>query len=49
MCRKSRLHGCCVVFFALGLIVGHCIESWFLCTFGGLALVILGICIMRQK
>lgn len=49
MCRKKHLHGCCVVFFGLGLIVGHCLESWFLCAFGGLVLVGLGICIIRQR
>lgn len=49
MCRKNRLHGCCLLFFGLGLLVGHCLESWFLCCCGGLVLIVLGICVMRQR
>ena len=29
MCRKNHLHGCCMLAFGLGLIIGHCLESWF--------------------
>ena len=49
MCRKNRLHGCCLFFFGLGLIVGHCLESWLLCVAGGLALLVLGLCVMRKR
>lgn len=49
MCRKKVLHGCCVGVFGLGLIVGHCLESWFLCCGGGSVLLILGFCILRQR
>ena len=49
MCRKNRMHGGCLLFFGLGLIVGHCLESWFLCCIGGIVLIILGLCVMRQK
>lgn len=49
MFRKSYLRGCCAMVFGLGLIVGHCLESWFFCCCGGLALVILGFCIMGRK
>lgn len=49
MCRKNRLHGCCISFFGLGLIIGHCLESWFLCCGGGIGLILLGLCVMRQK
>lgn len=49
MCRKNYLHGCCVLVFGLGLITGHCLESWFLCCGGGIALIVLGLCIMRKK
>ena len=36
MCRKNHLHGCCCLFFGLGLIVGHCVSSWFVCCCGGI-------------
>lgn len=49
MCRKNRLHGCCAVCFGLGLMVGHSLESWFLCFFGGLGIIFLGICMMRRR
>lgn len=49
MCRKNHLHGCCVISFALGLIVGHCLESWFLCCFGGMAMIVLGLCMLRRR
>lgn len=49
MCRKSHLHGCCLLAFGLGLMVGHCLESWFFCCFGGFVLIILGFCVMRKK
>ena len=49
MCRKNRLHGCCMIAFGVGLIVGHCLESWFLCCCGGIVLLILGCCVMRRR
>lgn len=49
MCRKSHLHGCCVSCLGLGLILGHCLESWLLCCFGGLVLIGLGFCVMRGR
>ncbi|HIR30473.1 MAG TPA: hypothetical protein IAB83_00465 [Candidatus Faecousia faecavium] len=49
MCRKNHLHGCCIMAFGAGLIVGHCLESWFLCCCGGAALMILGLWVLRQK
>ena len=49
MCRKRYLHGCCVLFFGLGIMVGCCLESWFWCSFGGLGLIVLGFVIMRGK
>lgn len=49
MCRKNYLHGCCLLFFGLGLMVGHCVESWLLCFFGGMVFLILGFGIMRKK
>ena len=49
MCRKSHLRGCCVLVFGLGLMIGHCLESWFFCCCGGLGLMVLGFIIMGRK
>ncbi|MCI7808553.1 hypothetical protein MR626_04585 [bacterium] len=49
MCRKNHLHGCCILSFGLGLIIGHCLESWFLCCCGGVALIVLGLCVMKRR
>ena len=49
MYRKNYLHGCCLAAFGLGLAVGHCLESWLLCCFGGMCLVGFGFCVLRKK
>ncbi len=49
MCRKNRLHGCCVIAFALGLMVGHSLESWLLCFCGGIGLIVLGCLLIKQR
>ncbi|MEF2836632.1 MAG: hypothetical protein U0N82_02780 [Oscillospiraceae bacterium] len=49
MCRRNYLHGCCLVAFGLGLLMGHCLESWLLCCCGGIGLMILGFCVMGKK
>lgn len=49
MCRKQQLHGWCAVCFGFGLLVGHWVDAWFTCGFGGLALVILGFCLMGKR
>ncbi len=49
MCRKNHLHGCCLLAFGLGLLVGYCLESWFLCCCGGVGLIVFGLCVMKQK
>ena len=49
MCRKRFLHGCAIVAFGLGVMVGYCLESWFWCSFGGLGLITLGCAIMRRR
>lgn len=49
MCRKNYLHGCCLAAFGLGMLVGHCLDSWLLCSGLGLGLLILGFCVMRKK
>lgn len=49
MYRKNYLYGCCVSCFGLGLITGHCLESWLLCCGGGVFLIGLGLCWMRRR
>ena len=49
MCRKNMLRGCLFFGFGLGLLVGRCLESGFLCLWGGLALVILGVCTLQKN
>lgn len=49
MCRKKQLQGWCVVCFGLGLVVGHALESWFLCSIGGLGLILAGLILTKQR
>lgn len=49
MCRKKTLQGCCCICFGLGVIVGFALESWFLCSLGGLALIFFGLLLMKQR
>lgn len=49
MCRKSHMQGCCLICAGLGLVLGHCLESWFLCCCGGAALMFLGLCLLRSR
>ena len=49
MCRKKYVQGCCLVAFGVGLLVGYCLDSWFLCLCGGVALLLVGLCIMGKN
>ena len=49
MCRKTVLHGWCLMMLGLGLMLGHSIESWLACSVGGLVLVCMGFFLMRKK
>ncbi len=49
MCRRICLWGWCAICFGLGVMVGSCIESWFLCSVGGLVLIFLGLMLMRRR
>ena len=49
MCRKKYVQGCCLAVFGLGVLVGYCLESWFLCICGGIALLLAGLCIMGKN
>ena len=31
MCRKRDLVNCCLLCFALGILFGRCVDSWFFC------------------
>lgn len=48
MCRRKQAQGWCVLCFGLGVLVGHYLESWFLCSAGGVALILLGLLLSRK-
>lgn len=49
MCRKNQLRGCCSLCFGLGILLGHSLESWLLCSAGGLALLFLGLVWLKKR
>ena len=49
MCRRNHLRGCIFLGFGLGLLIGQCLESGFLCTWGGIILIIVGVCTLQKK
>ncbi len=49
MCRKKTMQGCCCSCFGIGLIVGYALESWLLCSAGGLALIFFGLLLMKGR
>lgn len=49
MCRRNHLRGCLFLGFGLGLLVGQCLESGFLCTWGGIILIIVGVCTLQRR
>lgn len=49
MCRKNQLQGACLMAFAVGLMVGHSLESWFLCCCGGLTVLVFGFVVFRRR
>ena len=49
MCRRQYLLGCIMLGFGLGMLLGHCLESGFLCVCGGTVLVFFGLGSMRRK
>ena len=40
---------CVMMGFGLGLLIGHCLESWFLCSCIGVAFLVLGCGGLRRK
>lgn len=49
MCRKTVLRGWCLLCLGLGMILGHCLESWILCCGGGAGLILLGILTAQKR
>jgi len=49
MCRRSQLLAYVMLGFGLGLVIGHSLESWLLCTCGSIVFLILGFGGMRRK
>ena len=49
MCRRSHLLTYLMVGFGLGLMIGHSLESWLVCTCGGLVFLVLGLGGMWRK
>lgn len=49
MCRVKTVRGCCCLCFGLGLMVGYALESWLLCSGGGLGLILFGLLLCRQR
>ena len=49
MCRRQHLTGCIMLGFGLGLLIGQCFDSGFLCLCGGIVFITFGLCGMRRK
>lgn len=43
------MYGLCLMTLGLGMILGHCLESWLLCCCGGVGLVVLGAVTARRR
>ena len=49
MCRRNQLLSYVLLGFGVGLMIGHCLESWFICTCGSMVFLILGFGGLRGK
>lgn len=49
MCRKSHLRGCLLLGIGIGLGVGYSLDSWMLCTCGGIGLILLGLAALKRR
>jgi hypothetical protein len=49
MCRRNHLRGCLLLGLGIGLGLGHSLDSWIICTCGGIGLIILGLLVIKQK
>lgn len=48
MCRRNHLRGCLLLGIGIGLVIGHSLDSWILCTFGGIGLLLLGLLTLKR-
>ena len=48
MCRRNQLRGSLLLGFGIGLGIGYSLDSWILCSCGGIALILLGVSILRH-
>jgi len=49
MCRMNQARGFCCMAFGLGLLVGKCLTSAFLCNCCGVVLLLVGFWLLRKK
>lgn len=49
MCRRNQLFGGCLIAFGLGILIGLCLESGFICGCIGISGVTAGLFLLQQK
>ncbi len=49
MCRRNHLRGSLLLGIGIGLVIGHHLGSWFLCTCGGIGIAIFGLLLLCQR
>ena len=49
MCRRNQMRGCLLLGLGIGLLVAQLLESTFLCTWGGVVIIVMGACSLRRK
>ena len=49
MCRRNQMRGCLRLGLVIGLLVAQLLESTFLCTWGGVVIIVVGACSLRRK
>ena len=42
MCRRNQVLAYVMLGFGTGLMIGHCLESWVICTCGSMVFLVLG-------
>ena len=47
MFRKKIMHGCCCLCLGFGVLLGYAMDSWWLSTAGGVALLVLGLLLLK--
>lgn len=49
MCRRNQLRGALLLGVGIGILMGYMIDSWLVCCCGGIALLCVGLWIMKQN